>query len=141
MDNAKPIKARQDVTPSTLMRQEQEPSLQLSVPYGRKGYLPLQFMIKAVPKHIEEVDITAKMKQIKLIMSPASQTASQSGKTVFPSKLNRAYPQLIASGGVPASQPVNQPRRGTAALMGSLMGTSFNGALPKVNNSDIMNII
>ncbi len=92
MDNSKPIKARQDVTPSTLMRQDQENSPQLSVPYGRKGYLPLQFMIKAVPKHIEEVDITAKMKQIKLIMSPASQTATQSGKPVFPSKLNRAYP-------------------------------------------------
>jgi hypothetical protein len=39
-------------------------------------------MLKAVPKHIEEVDVTAKMKQIKQIMSPASQTATQSGKSL-----------------------------------------------------------
>jgi hypothetical protein len=123
------------------MKQEQEASPQLNVPYGRKGYLPLQFMLKAVPKHIKEVDVTAKMKQIKQIMSPASQTATQSGKPLFPSKNNRAYPHLIASGGAPLNQQVSQTRRGTAALMGSLMGTSFNGALPKVNNSDIMNII
>ena len=85
MDNAKPINSRQDVAPSPLMRREQEVFPQPNVPYGRKGYLPLQFMIKAVPKHIEEVDITAKMKQIKQIMSPASQTAAQSGKPLFSS--------------------------------------------------------
>ena len=66
MDNVKIIKfTRQEATASALMNQDQEysqPADQPTVPYGRKGYLPLQFMIKAVPAHIEEVDITAKMK-------------------------------------------------------------------------------
>jgi hypothetical protein len=36
-------------------------------------------MIKAVPAHIEEVDITAKMKLLKqgVLLSPASQTTTQ----------------------------------------------------------------